>query len=153
MRKIDQPSQGDLVGLSVEDAREITRLLKLMLDRLGESDNGLAARARMIFAQRRRRARYFNSAMFDEPAWDMLLALYITDVAGGRLTVGQLISWVGVPHSTAIRWIDYLEKERFVVREAGDEDRRVVRLNLTDKARNAMNSYLGEVDLAFSGID
>ena len=48
--------------------------------------------------------------MFGEPAWDMLLALYFTEDAGPRQTVGRLIKMSNAPTTSALRWVHYLEK-------------------------------------------
>lgn len=105
-----------------------------------------------MFFERKRRTQYFNSAMFNEPAWDMLLALYITEVAGSRQSVGKLISWVGVPQTTALRWIAYLEKEHLVSRETDLVDRRIMYIDLTERGRDSLERYLATMNLAFEGM-
>lgn len=171
MSTLEKPSKAPQVTLSAEDAREVARLLALLLGdtarritdaaviaELGPAHEGvvdrnrLAARARAIFFERKRRSQHFSPAMFSEPAWDMLLALYITDFAGGRQTVGKLISWVGAPQTTALRWIDYLEKERLVARHPEALDRRIVYVDLTDKGRSALDRYFSTLDDTFAAL-
>lgn len=155
--------------LSADDAREIARLLELMLGRADVSErphanesnhrapgtqsvardrHSLVSAARAIFFERKRRTQYFSPSMFGEPAWDMLLALYISDLAGSQQTVGKLIGWVGEPQTTALRWIDYLEMERLIVRTPAATDRRIVHLGLTDKGRAALDDYFRSLKLA-----
>ena len=100
--------------------------------------------AREIFRARQRRTNYVSKAMLGEPAWDMLLALYIDDRDGPRLSVGRLATISGAPMTTALRWIDYLAKERLVTRQPHPTDRRSEILELTDRARSALDQYLSE---------
>jgi DNA-binding MarR family transcriptional regulator len=106
----------------------------------------LQAIARKLFLHRRERLKKLNPAMFGEPAWDMLLALYFTEDAGPRQTVGQLIKMSNAPATSALRWVHYLEKEHLVVREAHPNDRRVMFLDLTSKARDLLEDYLKSLD-------
>ena len=46
--------------------------------------DALVERAHKVFVARARRSRHFNSAMFGEAAWDMLLALYVTEKSKAR---------------------------------------------------------------------
>ncbi|MES2137031.1 MAG: MarR family transcriptional regulator [Pseudomonadota bacterium] len=98
--------------------------------------------ARDMLLARRGRLKIFNRAMFGEPAWDMLLALYIGQVEGPRRSVSGLSSLSGAPATTALRWLDYLDKEQLVVRHANPTDRRSDFVELTDKGRTMMERYL-----------
>src|SRR5437870_3890460 len=84
---------------SPREARELARLVRLLLHNQPsleqEGRAGLDEKARVIFNERRRRADFFPRHLFDEPGWDMLLALYLTDFAGGRQTTSRLVSWIG----------------------------------------------------------
>lgn len=67
----------------------------------------LAAR---LYADRRDRDEVFGgaSAGFGEPAWDMLLQLYVFEAAGRRCTSADLISAAGVEAALAapfLRWL------------------------------------------------
>lgn len=82
--------------------------------------------------------------MFGEPAWDMLLALYILDVSGQRQTTGALMQFSGAPITTARRWLDYLVGNGLVLRSHHPTDQRVMFVGLTDKGRNALDLYYSE---------
>ena len=158
-------STDDQTGLSAADAREFARLLQLLLrEELPPADEGillnhkppqvlqdsegralLVAKARALFAERKRRSEHFEANMFGEPAWDMLLALSITDFVGGRQSIRKLVGWIGEPQTTVLRWLNYLEKEQLITRKAHPSDRRTVLVDITHKARH-------ELDLYFSGV-
>ena len=102
---------------------------------------GSSSRRRGVMSERKRRARFFSKVMLGEAAWDMLLALYVTDFSGGRQTITKLVNWVDAPRTTANRWIDYLERERLIERTPHPHDRRFVFVNLTEKARSVLDEY------------
>jgi DNA-binding MarR family transcriptional regulator len=104
----------------------------------------LVAAARNILTARRRRARQFSKAMFGEPAWDMLLALYAHMNDGPRHSIGRLVVFSGAPSTTALRWLDYLEKGQLVMRCPNPTDRRSEFIQLTDKGRAKLEEYLSE---------
>ena len=73
---------------------------------------------------RQQRGRFFNSNLFADPAWDMLLELYGASLTERRLTVSRLAERSGVPSTTALRWIATLETEGLIDRQNDRFDRR-----------------------------
>ena len=131
-----QPSGADAspVHFSEKDREDAARLLTIIL---GEertmsirSVPGPIAVARAIFEDRRRRALTFNPGMFGEPAWELLLTLYVMDIHGPRLTIGALARFAGCAPTTTLRWLDYLEDQQLIYREEvpGDARTSFVRL-------------------------
>jgi DNA-binding MarR family transcriptional regulator len=82
--------------------------------------------------------------MFGEPAWDILLTLYTQDEQIDP-TVTSLAAVISAPQSSTIRWLDYLEGQRFIVRESHPTDRRSAIARLTNDGRRALEGYLSEV--------
>lgn len=105
----------------------------------------LHQRAIEVFGARRLRVERFPPAMFGEPAWDMLLALYIRDWAGARLTINCLAQSVHVPLSTATRWLAYLDRERLIVREEHPTDRRKTYIAISPKGRDLLSRHLRDL--------
>ena len=159
--KADAPKTVTLTGKDVRDAARLFRLIsdetpwashvlsEHELPRRAPSElssrNELVSRARAALHGRRLRTRHFNRAMFAEPAWDILLLLYVADSSEGRQTIGQLAELVGTPLTTVLRWVGYLEKEDLLERQDHPTDRRIVFIRLTDKGRNSLDSYLAEM--------
>ena len=163
------PASGEIetakrITLTEKDARDAARLFRLIADgtpwanlflsehevsrRLSaehSSRDELISRARGVLYARRLRARHFNRVMFAEPAWDILLLLYLADSSEGRQSIGQLAELVETPLTTVLRWVAYLEKEHLVERRDHPTDRRIVFIRLTDKGRNAMDAFLDEI--------
>lgn len=109
--------------------------------------SGTERRVRNILRLRRRREAFFGSDLFGEPAWDMLLELYATELAGRRKSVSGLCSVSGVPSTTALRWIRMLENAGWIARMADPVDGRRSFLSLTAKARTAMEGFFGQAEL------
>jgi DNA-binding MarR family transcriptional regulator len=79
--------------------------------------------------------------MFGEPAWEILLLLYALQ-SGPRPTVSRLAELSGATKSTALRWLEYLESQRWVQREPHPTDKRAIFVNLTENGRAALEAYL-----------
>jgi len=104
------------------------------------SENG--ATARHIYAERRRRASWFDASLFSEPAWDMLLDLYSSAEEGRRLSISDIGIAACVPPTTSLRWLNQMEKLGLIHRLSDTADRRRVWVDLTDQGRAAMTGYL-----------
>ena len=130
-------SADDNVVVSGADAREIARLLRLLetiqSEVAGPSSAELRSKARALISERNRRARFFGRGMLGEPAWDILLQLYVAEK--GLLTIRDLIMMTEEPKTTAIRWISYLENKGFVRRRPDPVDRRLIDIELLDRGR------------------
>ena len=102
----------------------------------------LCERATQIRFSRELRQRSFKQNMFGEPAWDILLALYVIDGNQRRLSIRELANLASQPLTTALRWLDYLEDQQLIVRRSNPFDQRVVFVELSAKGRGAMDEYL-----------
>lgn len=143
------------ITLSKRDVDDAKRLLTLLsadeltgaadVDGSGEAVGipSLVAWAREILVDRRRRYQAFGKAMFGEPAWEILLLLYVLQ-SGSRTTVSRLADLSGATKSTALRWIDYLESQRWIQREPHPTDKRAVFIDLTRRGREALEVYLSD---------
>jgi hypothetical protein len=111
---------------------------------LDYSDEALAAVAARLYRSRRRRARHFDPEMFAEPAWDMLLDLFIAKVRGKQMSTLSLCIASEVPETTALRWIGVLERQGLVARHLAEHDHRLRLIALTPKGYRVMRQYLIE---------
>ena len=100
---------------------------------------------RRIIHQRQLRAKFFDAALFADPAWDMLLDLTAARVEGTRVSVSSLCIASGVPPTTALRWIGEMVKAGLLVRQQDDVDRRRAFIALSDNAAEAMARYFAEL--------
>jgi hypothetical protein len=98
--------------------------------------------ARQSYDDRRRRSKIFRiEALFGEPAWDILLDLFIAAKERRRVSVTSACIGSAVPSTTALRWIAILEKHDFLLREADPGDARRVYVKLSARGYAAMLEY------------
>jgi len=143
---------GQSITLRAEDVTEVARLLERLvnpqeaipecsLDSAQTDCNKLIAVAKLVQVLRHSRALHFSKAMFGEPAWDLLVALYIAEEQSWKPTLSTLANDAGKPVSTALRWIDYLDKRKLIRREPSSTDRRTIVVTLSEQGREALQSY------------
>lgn len=101
---------------------------------------------RKIIRQRQQRLLYFDSGLFADPAWDMLLDLTAARVEHKRVSVTSLCIASGVPPTTALRWIGQMVEAGLFARVCDDADRRRAFIELTDKAADCMARYFAGRD-------
>ena len=109
-----------------------------------EQDLALAACAERMYQQRRRRSRHFPPHLFAEPAWDILLDLFVNGVRNRAISITSACIAGGIPATTGLRWLGLLEKEGLLVRETSGDDARVTWVRLSDQGMKAMRCYIGE---------
>jgi hypothetical protein len=104
----------------------------------------LVARARTMMANRKARWRYFPAELFHEPAWEMLIALFIIHDTEHTMNVKKLVSCSDAPATTSQRWIEHLHKAGLIDRVTDPLDRRRIDVSLSARGHDAMTSYLSE---------
>ena len=104
----------------------------------------LREHVRQIRAARELRQNWFDRNIFGEPAWEMLLALYLIDDEQRRLSTRQVAKLANLSLTTTLRWLDYLQEQDLVSRRPNPFDQRVVYTELSDKGRTAMDGYLAQ---------
>lgn len=95
-----------------------------------------------IYAARRERRHFFNSALFSEPAWDMLLAIFRDRLRGLDLSVTSVVLASDAPYTTGLRWLRILEEEGLVARSPHRSDARSELVQLTAEGLSKMEAYL-----------
>lgn len=91
--------------------------------------------AEAILVERKRREALFPKEIFDEYAWEMLLALYVISVRGDEARNQDLIELAGCKPAVGERWIAHLIAQNQV-----RKDGQVVHLD--DSAHAAIEQYL-----------
>jgi predicted transcriptional regulator len=100
---------------------------------------------RQIIQDRLARGKYFDPALFSDPAWDMMLDLTAAHAEGSKVAVTSLCIASGVPATTALRWIKQLVETGLFERVEDRTDRRRAFISLSDKAAQLMSRYFAEV--------
>ena len=104
---------------------------------------------RSLYAARRQRDLIFGTGdIFGEPAWDILLDLYIAEQERKALPVTSACIGAAVPTTTGLRWLNILEKQGLVERSNDPGDARRTFVRLSPKGLRAMNRFVDQ----FSGM-
>lgn len=98
--------------------------------------------ARSEYNERMQRAKYVQADLLGEPAWDILLDLYISRAASVRISISSACIASQVPYSTALRWLKVLEQMGLISRIDDQNDGRRSWIELTDDGLQRMTSYL-----------
>lgn len=106
---------------------------------------------RAAILARRTRDNIFPAELFSDPAWDMLLDLYLASLEDRRLSVTDACVGSIAPQTTALRWLDALCACSLVRRVADEADRRRTFVELTPKGEALMNSYFARVPTLWNG--
>ena len=108
---------------------------------------GLAVRAKRLYDERRRRAAVFGSddVLFGEPAWDILLDLFMAWSDRRTVRIGDACIAAAVPKTTALRWLETLAQRRLVERTSDRSDARSGIVCLTTRGVEVMTTYLGQL--------
>jgi hypothetical protein len=99
--------------------------------------------ARGAIRERRFREKFFRKEIFADPAWDLLLELYLAHLEHRRVSVSSLHGSAGVPPTTGIRWIGRLTQEGYLERRDDPLDGRRVFVALTPDCERTCQSYFG----------
>ena len=100
-----------------------------------------AARVHAAIRERRLRLKYFDAALFADPAWDMLLDLFSAELSNARVPVSSLCAAAEVPPTTALRWIRGMTAQGLFLRQPDPTDARRVFVALSPQASAAMQRY------------
>jgi len=94
--------------------------------------------------ERLKRNHHFDAGLFADPAWDMMLDLFIAEAEGRETPVMNLCLSSQVPETTTLRWVKTLEHAGIVIRRKDEHDQRRVLVRLSPEAAKALAAYLDE---------
>lgn len=107
----------------------------------------MITKASEIYRARRRRKRFFATDLFGEPAWDLLLDLFISRLKKKRISVTSACSAADVPSTTALRWLGVLEEAHLIERFDSETDQRVTWVQLTDYGSQIMFEFFEDMNV------
>ncbi len=101
--------------------------------------------AKRLYEVRQKRDAMLGEALFSEPAWDMLLDLFISDHEGRRLSVSAVCIGARSPSATALRYLAMLQDADLIVRTRDTSDGRRSHVGLTPLGRRRMVTLLSRL--------
>jgi DNA-binding MarR family transcriptional regulator len=155
--KADRPR---VLWVADEDISAAARLLSLLRDQSDGLDASSAnnkaekmsrrrralERARLAHYARQRRIELFGQMFTNEPPFQMLLSLYVSEDRESPLTMTKLTELSSLAPSTALRWLEPLSVAGWITRTGHPQNRRKAQIHLTDQARNTLEVLFGWVD-------
>lgn len=106
----------------------------------GDRDPRLAI-AKWLYWGRGLRPATLSADLFGEPAWDLLLDLYIREKSGSRSSVTSACIGSRAPHTTALRHIEGLRRSGWIKRIPDESDKRRFWLALTSTAMERLDRH------------
>lgn len=110
----------------------------------GDHDPRMAI-AKWLYWSRGLRPATLSSDLFGEPAWDLLLDLYIREKSGSRSSVTSACIGSRAPHTTALRHIEALRRSGSIKRIADESDKRRFWLALTSTAMEKLDRHFDQL--------
>lgn len=104
------------------------------------------------YRSRRQRDGHFPRDMFGEPAWDMMLDLFINTRRGRQVSVTNLCAAAAASPTTALRYIALLEKRGHILRMRARHDGRVTYIQLAQDTYRAMERHFGDTALQLDQV-
>lgn len=126
------------------DVLKILNRFQLTLENSSRSQkpcNSPLARAKQEYKRRKDRFRILPEEVLGEPAWDLLVDLYIMTLEGRRVSVSSACIALHAPPSTGLRWIALLVDFNLIKRVSSPIDRRVTYLELTTDGFKRIDEY------------
>ncbi|MDG6078088.1 hypothetical protein E3U23_02625 [Erythrobacter litoralis] len=104
----------------------------------------LRTEALRLYGARRKRDKIMSRELFGEPAWDMLLDLFIASVDGKDLVATSVYSAGDTPPATGKRYLDVLSERGLIFSRLCPTDFRKIFYSLTRTGYAAVGNVLAE---------
>ena len=98
--------------------------------------------AHRILGMRQLREEMLGDDLFSDPAWDLLLHLYVQTAAGRQVAISSLCQSARVRPTTGLRWINLLVDGGLLVKADDPTDARRVFVGFALGADEAMHALL-----------
>ncbi|MET0270870.1 MAG: hypothetical protein ABW173_10620 [Sphingomonas sp.] len=137
----------DIAQLENITARLKSRLAGQIALRLVPGTDGpsYASQARTLLEARKRLQRFLPGDYFSDPAFDMLLDLFVAAEAGESRSFKASAIASRVPAATAARYVDLMVRDGIVLRRTDPQDGRRTLLSLSDLAVASLRDWLASV--------
>jgi DNA-binding MarR family transcriptional regulator len=95
----------------------------------------------IILARRSRRG-LFPPVLFSDPAWDLLLVLFLAGLRPQRMTISELAEDTALSPGAAARWLDALDQHGLLSRRSDPRDARRTFIELSARGADSMRQWV-----------
>lgn len=134
-------ADSDKIAAALAIVHQAMARIEALSNSPGDAGISLRAVAERLQSDRRARGEHLPPGLFGEPAWDLLLALFIAREDGGELSLAEACEAAGADAQAGPEAIGRLESEGLVAR-GGPEGGRV---RLTERAVERLSDYLARM--------
>ena len=145
--------------LRAEHARLLTQMESILVELNNEEPRhaprpplGPEALAQALLTEARRRAQVFGDLDFHDPQWLMLLDLFVADWQRREICVSSLCIASGVPSTTALRHMAFLETRGMLSKHPHPRDSRRSIVTLTEEGRERIMGYLLSTEQVLTAV-
>lgn len=150
-RRPDSPAESALLEIQniLDDLkrsadREAEQIPSTATSTLPADEQALVNAAKRTIKIRDARRKYLPEGYFEEPAYNVLLDLYVANAEKRIVYVNDACIASNTPTSTALRWISILVRDGFATRYRDDKDARRTILEITPVGVRAISDMLKE---------
>lgn len=146
-------------ALSSEDSAHLRRILNVLGIPVPPTSNSAAPfistdpveqlhqKAGWIQEMRTKRSRVLPDAMLGEPAWDIMIGLFMAH-GRQRMTLTSLANITGTAQTTLMRWLRTLSEMDLISSVPSTTDARVTIIDLSGKGLASMTAFLRDIPAA-----
>ncbi len=141
----------DQVHIAISNMADVLRHPTLRTTLSDDLQNRRRTAVRTIIRIRDIRDNHLGTDLFSDPAWNILLDCYASDLDGRSVSVSDACVASGAPYTTALRWLRALEERGLIKRKDDTTDRRRAFIILTPHARTTVESLIDRTIQSLSG--
>lgn len=143
----DMPAAQDLIAGEalqkiLQQFHHVCQSLDLAQDHEIDATTASFARLLLKINTAQRRVMADDSTIFGDPAWNIMLDLFVSQHNGRGVTVGDACIASGAPTTTGLRYIERLVSIGLIERHCARHDARVKELRLTEAGFVKMTAML-----------
>lgn len=146
---IQQINRNDFESIESQDRQcivksNITNVDNVSISKHHHDDIVIIKAKKYIRARQKRESIFKNMDIFGEPAWDIIIDLFVASEECRLVSVSSLCIASNVPTTTALRWITILENLEIIIRTADPSDGRRSFLALSDSYRYKIGEFFAQ---------
>lgn len=108
-------------------------------------DNAASAARRLLMIERRRQEIGGCAGLFSDPAWFLMVDLFVRECEGRETSISSAVIASGVPATTGLRCLTALVSDGKLIRRPDPTDERRVFVSLSADMRFELTSFLADV--------